>query len=215
MTADLVALARDDLCLAFVNTLAWRGRDAPVEALRDGAALLDWIAALRPVPDALRRQLRDRPAAAAALLAAAVALRESIGRIFARLATGGAVPARDLAALNRALAAAPARAALGRAGAFWAWRVAPAGADAAALLAPVLWSAGDLLAGPARGRVRCCANPECRWLFLDQSKGATRRWCDMASCGNRAKARRHYLKVRDPRGGHTRRPSGHGGPTDL
>jgi predicted RNA-binding Zn ribbon-like protein len=35
------------------------------------------------------------------------------------------------------------------------------------------------------------------WLFIDASKNATRRWCDMASCGNRAKARRHYLKLKD------------------
>ncbi len=72
-------------------------------------------------------------------------------------------------------------------------RTAPAAAD---LLAPVLWSAADLLAGAHKTRIRECANAECLWLFLDESKGGTRRWCDMASCGNRAKARRHYLKVK-------------------
>jgi predicted RNA-binding Zn ribbon-like protein len=107
MTADLVTLARDDLCLAFANTLAWRGRATPVEALRDGAALLDWIAAtVRPVPHALRRRLETHLEAAAALFAAALTLREALARIFAGLAAGEAVPARDLAALNRAAAAA-------------------------------------------------------------------------------------------------------------
>jgi predicted RNA-binding Zn ribbon-like protein len=42
--------------------------------------------------------------------------------------------------------------------------------------------------------LRRCANPECLWLFIDASKSGNRRWCDMASCGNRAKAARHYLK---------------------
>jgi predicted RNA-binding Zn ribbon-like protein len=60
----------------------------------------------------------------------------------------------------------------------------------------VLWSAGDLLAGARRARLRQCANPQCRWLFLDDSKAGTRRWCSMASCGNRAKAHRHYAKTR-------------------
>jgi predicted RNA-binding Zn ribbon-like protein len=35
------------------------------------------------------------------------------------------------------------------------------------------------------------------WLFVDESKNGTRRWCDMTACGNRAKARRHYLRSRD------------------
>jgi len=83
-----------------------------------------------------------------------------------------------------------------RTGVGWAWQVAPAGPLAPALLAPVLWSAGDLLAGAVHRHVRRCANERCLWLFLDQSKGGTRRWCDMASCGNRAKARRHYLRTK-------------------
>jgi predicted RNA-binding Zn ribbon-like protein len=58
----------------------------------------------------------------------------------------------------------------------------------------VLWSAADLLADPRRHRVRKCANSLCGWLFVDESKGGNRRWCSMAACGNRAKARRHYLK---------------------
>jgi predicted RNA-binding Zn ribbon-like protein len=42
--------------------------------------------------------------------------------------------------------------------------------------------------------VRRCASDACLWLFIDESKAGTRRWCDMSSCGNRAKSRRHYLK---------------------
>jgi predicted RNA-binding Zn ribbon-like protein len=60
------------------------------------------------------------------------------------------------------------------------------------LLTPVLWTAGDLLVEPRRDRVRRCGNEKCVWLFLDDSKSGTRRWCSMSSCGNRAKAHRHY-----------------------
>ncbi|MBV9150398.1 MAG: CGNR zinc finger domain-containing protein, partial [Alphaproteobacteria bacterium] len=63
-------------------------------------------------------------------------------------------------------------------------------------LAPVLWSAADLLTHADRRRVRRCANDQCLWVFVDDSKAGTRRWCDMASCGNRAKSRRHYLKTK-------------------
>jgi predicted RNA-binding Zn ribbon-like protein len=40
-------------------------------------------------------------------------------------------------------------------------------------------------------RMRVCANDECRWVFRDYSAAGRRKWCDMASCGNRAKAARH------------------------
>lgn len=43
--------------------------------------------------------------------------------------------------------------------------------------------------GGAWRRVKACAEPGCRWAFLDLSRNASRRWCDMAECGNRAKNR--------------------------
>jgi predicted RNA-binding Zn ribbon-like protein len=42
------------------------------------------------------------------------------------------------------------------------------------------------------GRLRPCANGECHLFLLDRSRGGTGRWCSMAECGNRMKARRHY-----------------------
>lgn len=49
----------------------------------------------------------------------------------------------------------------------------------------------------ARGateRFRICDNDSCRWVFVDESRAGRRRWCDMASCGNRAKAARHRAR---------------------
>ncbi|HYZ15333.1 MAG TPA: ABATE domain-containing protein [Candidatus Acidoferrum sp.] len=39
-------------------------------------------------------------------------------------------------------------------------------------------------------RIKTCRDPECRWAFFDHSKNRSAAWCDMASCGNRNKARR-------------------------
>ncbi|WP_320776310.1 CGNR zinc finger domain-containing protein [Streptomyces sp. CRN 30] len=47
------------------------------------------------------------------------------------------------------------------------------------------------------GRLRPCANPECRLFLLDRSRTNKARWCSMAVCGNRMKARRHYQRTRD------------------
>jgi predicted RNA-binding Zn ribbon-like protein len=46
-------------------------------------------------------------------------------------------------------------------------------------------------------RFRVCANDGCRWVFEDTSRGGRRRWCDMRSCGNRAKVRRYRSRHRD------------------
>ena len=56
--------------------------------------------------------------------------------------------------------------------------------------------AWDALAGHSPGRLRPCANDECRLFLIDHSRANTARWCSMAACGNRMKARRHYRRVR-------------------
>ena len=120
-------------------------------------------------------------------------LRETIFRCFAATASGGAPAEDDLAALNAALAAAPARQRVRHGG----WDIGTPAPSAGTLLAPTLWSAADLLVGNQLARVRQCANPECGWLFLDNSKSGNRRWCSMSACGNRAKAHRHYLRQKE------------------
>ena len=47
------------------------------------------------------------------------------------------------------------------------------------------------LTGQTVRRLRVCANDDCRWVFNDHSPAGRRKWCDMSSCGNRAKAARH------------------------
>ncbi len=45
-------------------------------------------------------------------------------------------------------------------------------------------------------RLRACADQACRWVFYDDSRTGRRRWCDMAVCGNRAKAARHRARAK-------------------
>jgi predicted RNA-binding Zn ribbon-like protein len=45
-------------------------------------------------------------------------------------------------------------------------------------------------------RVRICANDTCRWVFFDESRAGRRRWCDMSTCGNQAKAARHRARAK-------------------
>ena len=45
-------------------------------------------------------------------------------------------------------------------------------------------------------RIKTCASDTCEWIFYDGSRTGRRRWCDMATCGNRAKAARHRARER-------------------
>jgi predicted RNA-binding Zn ribbon-like protein len=45
-------------------------------------------------------------------------------------------------------------------------------------------------------RIRICASDTCEWVFYDTSRTGRRRWCDMATCGNRAKAARHRARTK-------------------
>jgi predicted RNA-binding Zn ribbon-like protein len=179
---EVIPAPAPDLCLNFANTRYWRGTAKPAEELREPDDLLRWIGAGR-------RLAQDQ---ASTIFTEAIALREVIHRCFAATASGRTPDEADLSALNAALAAAPARQRVRPGG----WDVISPQPTTSVLLAPVLWSAADLLVGPQLQRVRQCANPECGWLFLDNSKSGNRRWCSMSACGNRAKAHRHYLRTK-------------------
>jgi predicted RNA-binding Zn ribbon-like protein len=56
----------------------------------------------------------------------------------------------------------------------------------------------DAFASDDRARLRTCDNETCRWAFHDTSPAGRRRWCSMASCGNRAKAARHRARTKGP-----------------
>ncbi|KKB99058.1 CGNR zinc finger domain-containing protein [Mycolicibacter arupensis] len=60
--------------------------------------------------------------------------------------------------------------------------------------------AWDALRITSPGRLRPCANTDCRLFLIDRSKPNTARWCSMAICGNRMKARRHYQRSKTPNG---------------
>jgi predicted RNA-binding Zn ribbon-like protein len=65
---------------------------------------------------------------------------------------------------------------------------------------PAVMAAASLLQllEQAPDRIRRCQHPDCVLWFYDTTRNGTRRWCSMAACGNRAKARRHYDRVKKP-----------------
>jgi predicted RNA-binding Zn ribbon-like protein len=68
--------------------------------------------------------------------------------------------------------------------------------DWRAVMAVVAASYARLLIGGGIDRVRVCANPDCSWIFFDDSHSGSRRWCDVAICGNMLRVRRHRERNR-------------------
>ena len=74
------------------------------------------------------------------------------------------------------------------------WTIDPGPTPAALVDAVLAW---DELRRSKPGRLRPCANDECALFLLDRSKANSARWCSMAVCGNKLKARRHYQRSKD------------------
>ena len=222
-------LSGGSLCLDFANTLDDRPTPRPNEYLVTYADLLAFARQTGALDEALlaciQAEARRRPTDAEAALARALDQREVIYRLFAALTEGRSAATADLAALNRSLAEALARARVvefhaddvtrddgsGRGGrghgdaadrpedrtpVTFTWSWADDPLSLDMPLWPVARSAADLLTSVDLRSLRVCAADACAWLFLDTSRNGSRRWCSMRTCGNRAKARRHHARVR-------------------
>lgn len=183
------------LGLDFVNTVDPRHGPTRREYLTDYLTLLSWAVHAggldRTDAAALGSAARRDPVAAGRVHRDAIALREHAYAIFHAIAHHLAPPAGSLALFNRHLARAIARRQIVVRGgsARWAW---DEDGELELVLWPVLLSMAEVLAEAAEALRECPGDGTCGWLFIDGTKNRSRRWCSMATCGNRAKARRHY-----------------------
>jgi predicted RNA-binding Zn ribbon-like protein len=195
-------------CLDFVNTVAWRLTDRPVEYLGSYEDLLAWgrqagLLASEETGILSERATTD-PEEARATLPRAIALREAVHRILSAAIVSGPPDEGALTVLNRELSEALSRLRVVHTpedAYAWAW---DRGGDGRALepdcpLWPVARSAADLLTSPKLGRVKVCAGEGCGWMFLDESRNGSRRWCDSRDCGNRERVRKHLVRKRASR----------------
>lgn len=182
-------------CLDFANTVDgtqdWLSTYPSLAWWAHSAGLVSHAEACRLVDEADRR-----PQEAAAVLRRARRLRRLLRRVFGAL-TSGELPSRgDIDGLNRELAGSLARLRIVRRDAGFALDFPDSERGLDNVLRIIVRSAAELLASRSVERVSQCDAPDCDWLFLDESRNHSRRWCDMSSCGNRAKARRHYARRR-------------------
>lgn len=191
----------EPLAVQFANTVGSRRSSRPQERLSSYAALIDWGVRAelfgRTEAARLNAEAEARPADARAAWKRAIALRDAVYRIFEGYGEGRGPEAGDLDVLNAALGecAVRRRLRLTPDGLCWIWAEAPE-ADLDWMLWPIAYSAAEVLTSSSLDRIKACPGEGCGWIFIDQSRNRSRRWCDMQSCGNREKARRHYHRGR-------------------
>lgn len=192
------AFVGERLWLDFVNT---EPTVRIIDALRDFEGYVRWLEQAGVLDGeragSLRRRAVEQPAGAHAALLDARRVRSGLRALAERGATGERVRLDALAEINRVLgrSAGTRRVELRADGAFIRTFV-PVGDAFAGLVIPIVESAADALILGELARVRRCADPRCLRVFFDNTKNGRRRWCDMATCGNRAKAARHRAKLK-------------------
>jgi predicted RNA-binding Zn ribbon-like protein len=171
------------------------------DALRDFETMVRWLEAAA-VLDAeraagIRRRAQQQPAGAAAALVDGRRVRSALRSLAERGPISERMRAEGLAEINRVLGrSAGTRRVDLRADGTFIRSFVPVGDAFAGLVIPVVESAADALILGELPRVRRCADPRCQRVFFDNTKNGRRRWCDMATCGNRAKAARHREKLK-------------------
>jgi len=193
----------DELFITFANTLS-HTRGVPADSIPDPDALLAWLR------DHGLLSARGRATEAARLhrdadegerrLERFRHLREVLHRVAGQLSSGGQADQDTITDLNHIL----------RHGLHYhqlitdehgaRYEISQVGDRLDQARAAIATSFAHFLADDAADRLRVCANPGCRWLFVDRSPAGRRRWCDMRTCGNQAKAARHRARARSVAG---------------
>lgn len=188
------------LCMDFINTVSWR---ESAEKRRDWftsyAKLVDWCIHAKVLTGqqakALLLKAEEKPSEAGDVVKQAIEMREVMYRIFKSISKETSPNPPDPELFNefmchfyQTLQVIPEKD-------HYTLKFKQTEKNLDTMLPPILQSAVDLLVSKNDlERVKQCEGDPCGWLFFDTSRNRSRRWCSMADCGNRAKARRFYQK---------------------
>ncbi|MES9520533.1 CGNR zinc finger domain-containing protein [Streptomyces capoamus] len=170
------------LTTSFTGTLSERYGEA-LERIPVPSRFADWLAVHGLAVDSCSQSQLDR----------ARELRESIHAAATAVANHDPLPSPAVDVINDCSTHGLASAVLTAEGSR-EWRLGSASVEDA--LSVIAADAISLLAGEREGKISLCASPTCRAAFVDTSRGHTRRWCDMNTCGNREKKARFLANKR-------------------
>ncbi|MEZ4562714.1 MAG: CGNR zinc finger domain-containing protein [Thermomicrobiales bacterium] len=187
-------------CLDLANTEAYRGSRHEMDLLQSYDMLVAWslIAGVLQPAEAgpLLHAAAAAPEAAAQVLSRVRELRQAIHVVMQSVAHQTEPPVASLATLNAFLVESQGHNQIVRSNEGYEARFHPED-DMALPIWRLTDSAARLLLSPEHHRVRECPGHDCGWLFLDTTRNHSRRWCDSADCGNKARVRAYTRRKRE------------------
>src|SRR4051794_36188156 len=174
--ADLTNVAPGELELVRTFINSWNP-EVGVEALTGPAAARRWLTEKKLLPTNStvgERELSDL-----------IEVREAL-RALAYANNGGPTDPHARETLNRFARQAPVTISIG---ADLEPKLSPAGSGVNGLIGRLLSLVGESMATGSWARFKACAAEDCHWAFYDHSRNRSGTWCEMSTCGNRAKAR--------------------------
>ena len=189
MHEQVQLISEGELCLDLINSEHFdcRGR----RGMQDNLMNPEWVAAfvqywhlpVTPPPDALA-------------LAALRALRTLLRQMLEAAATGQPVTDAQLLELNAFLALTPVIRQVQRSGTGVRLQTIMLHESWTAVASQIAASWVDVLARISPMRLKVCANPDCHWVFIDQSHNLSRSWCRQWACGNLMRVRQFRTRAR-------------------
>lgn len=193
-------LSGGNLALDFINTVSNRPAAHPIDRLVDYRYLVFFGLQENLYPNAAVDHLYIRagrnPGAGKSALQKAIEFREVLFAIFSAVVEHRAIPGNALQKFSFTLQEAMSQVKIVHDGHRFIWQWMRMNEVLESAMWPIARAAADLLLSDELEHVRMCASDQCAWFFVDRTKNHRRRWCDMKTCGNRVKARRHYEKAK-------------------
>jgi predicted RNA-binding Zn ribbon-like protein len=176
-------LSEGELCLDLINSehFDYRGR----KPLQDNLEQPEWMKTF-----SLYWQLPATSPPDASTLASLRVLRRLLRQMFEAIVADQQITHTQVEELNAFLALTPMTRQIRRTESGISVEVVPLQIGWNAVLTQIAASWADLLARTPWACLRVCANPACHWVFVDQSRSQSRRWCRQWACGNLMKVRR-------------------------
>jgi predicted RNA-binding Zn ribbon-like protein len=176
-----------NIALDFCNTAGEHLASEPDELLVDREAFLRWCMQVGMIGPGTYWRLLRSPFSMNSI----IELREAIYRVALAIARNEPVAQKDLHLIEKRANGAKPEIVREAGGLRWKPGLLRGAEQLCSLLAS---EALSLFCSPRAARIGVCDGGLCGWVFLDDSRGMRRRWCDMNDCGSRAKAKRFYTR---------------------
>lgn len=175
------------LCLDFINTRWYLNHKLYKEIITDETLWREFLADRQ-----IQLQEEVFPGAATEL----IVLRDFLGKVLKCYVREGRIDDSDLARLNHYMSGVPTIKILRRENNELQLVERPAALDYKWLMAEIAASSADLIAYGDKERLKFCENPDCNWVFYDETKNRTKRWCD-DTCASLMKVRKFRAKQKN------------------